>query len=152
MMLRSIAILIARVGLGVVFIAHGWQKFFTNGLSATESGFRGMGAPLPEISAPAAALIELAGGIGLVIGLATPIWALLLVADMVGAYFIAHAGKGLFVAEGGAELVLALGAGALLLAAVGAGALSVDRMLADRAPWNRFAGAGQPAVQRSTVS
>ena len=27
------AILLARVGLGVIFVAHGWQKFFTLGLT-----------------------------------------------------------------------------------------------------------------------
>ncbi|NUS93372.1 MAG: DoxX family protein, partial [Nocardia sp.] len=119
--LRNSLILLARAGIGIVFLAHGWQKFFTNGIAATQRGFESMGAPLPDISAIAAALIELAGGAGLILGAITPVWAILLFADMVGAYLITHIGNGMFVSAGGAELVIGLGAGALLLLATAAG-------------------------------
>ncbi|MEU1954648.1 DoxX family protein [Nocardia rhamnosiphila] len=135
--LRNLLILLARVGLGVVFLAHGWQKFVTNGLDATQRGFESMGAPLPGISAILAAAIELAGGAGLILGVITPVWAVLLVADMVGAYLITHMGNGLFVNSGGSELVIGLGAGALLLLCTGAGRFSVDGLLGGRVPWNR---------------
>ncbi|WP_280434213.1 DoxX family protein [Nocardia carnea] len=134
---RNLLILVARVGLGVVFVAHGWQKFFTNGIAATQQGFESMGAPLPDLSAIIAATIELVGGAGLILGAATPVWAVLLFANMVGAYLIAHSGKGLFVSEGGGELVVVLGAGALLLLGVGAGRFSADGMLGGRALWRR---------------
>lgn len=133
---RPIVIFAARLSLGLIFLAHGWQKLVNNGLAATEKGFTAMGAPLPQISAPAAALVEIVGGIGLCLGLATSLWAVLLVLDMIVAYVIAHAGNGLFVADGGAELVLALGAGAALLAAFGPGPLALDRFL-PRMPWSR---------------
>ncbi|MEV0105884.1 DoxX family protein [Nocardia sp. NPDC050799] len=136
--LRNLLILLARVGLGVVFLAHGWQKFVTNGIDATQRGFESMGAPLPGISAILAAAIELAGGAGLILGVITPVWAVLLFADMVGAYLIAHMGNGLFVNSGGSELVIGLGTGALLLLCTGVGRFSVDRLLGDRAPWNRI--------------
>ncbi|MEU4430596.1 DoxX family protein [Nocardia rhamnosiphila] len=135
--LRNLLILLARVGLGVVFLAHGWQKFVTNGLDATQRGFESMGAPLPGISAILAAAIELAGGAGLILGVITPAWAVLLFADMVGAYLITHMGNGLFVNSGGSELVIGLGAGALLLLCTGAGRFSVDGLLGGRVPWNR---------------
>ncbi|MFI2337945.1 DoxX family protein [Nocardia rhamnosiphila] len=135
--LRNLLILLARVGLGVVFLAHGWQKFVTNGLDATQRGFESMGAPLPGISAILAAAIELAGGAGLILGVITPVWAVLLFADMVGAYLITHMGNGLFVNSGGSELVIGLGAGALLLLCTGAGRFSVDGLPGGRVPWNR---------------
>lgn len=134
---RNLLILAARLGLGVVFFAHGWQKFFTNGLTATRQGFESMGAPLPDLSAVVAAGLELAGGVGLILGAFTPLWAVLLVANTAGAYLIAHIGKGLFVSTGGGELVLVLGAGVLLLLCTGAGRLSVDGLLGERVPWNR---------------
>ncbi|MFI2233248.1 DoxX family protein [Nocardia testacea] len=136
--LRDLLILLARAGIGVVFLAHGWQKFVTNGLDATQRGFESMGAPLPGISAILATAVEFAGGAGLVLGAITPVWAVLLVADMVGAYLITHMGNGLFVTGGGGELVIGLGAGALLLLCTGAGRFSVDDLLGDRVPWNRF--------------
>ncbi|MGW5386118.1 DoxX family protein [Nocardia sp. NPDC003963] len=135
--LRNLLILLARAGLGIVFLAHGWQKFFTNGIATTQRGFESMGAPLPDISAIAAAGIELVGGAGLILGAITPIWAVLLFADMAGAYLITHMGNGLFVNGGGSELVVGLGAGTLLLLCTGAGRFSLDGMAADRVPWNR---------------
>ncbi|MEV0668931.1 DoxX family protein [Mycobacterium sp. NPDC050441] len=146
MMIRNVLILLARVGLGAIFLAHGWQKFVTNGIGATQQGFASMGAPAPALSAVVTATIEFAGGIGLIIGLATPVWAALLFATMAGAYLIAHTGHGLFVAKGGFELVLALGASMLLLLATGPGRLSIDDLLGARLPWNRgiFANQSQP--------
>ncbi|MEO7078647.1 MAG: DoxX family protein, partial [Rhodococcus sp. (in: high G+C Gram-positive bacteria)] len=44
---RDVAMLMAQIGLGIVYIAHGWQKLSTNGLDATKAGFDGMGVPLP---------------------------------------------------------------------------------------------------------
>ncbi len=48
---RSITSLVARVILGIIFIMHGWQKLHTNGIGATEKGFRAMDVPFPEFSA-----------------------------------------------------------------------------------------------------
>ncbi|EME19518.1 DoxX family protein [Rhodococcus triatomae] len=129
---RDLALLIARIGIGVIFVAHGWQKFFTNGVDATQKAFDGMGVPLPDVSAIAAATIELVGGFALIAGIATPVVGILLFLDMLGAFFIVHMDKGIFVSEGGYELVLALGVSSLLIAAIGAGRLSVDGVLGGR--------------------
>ena len=129
---RDVALLIGRVLLGGVFIAHGWQKLVTNGVPATADGFAQMGIPAPTAAAWFATLVELAGGALLVVGLATPVVGLLLAADMAGAYVFAHAGNGVFVDRGGAELVAALGALSLVLAVVGSGRASVDRLVAGR--------------------
>ena len=88
-----------------------------------------MGVPAPGLSAYFATLVELVGGAALIIGLLTPVVAILLILDMLGAFFIVHAGSGVFVTDGGYELVLALGVGLLLLAVLGAGRFSADAIL-----------------------
>ena len=126
---RDLALLLARVALGAVLIAHGWQKA-TNGFGATADGFGQMGIPLPEVAAGFAIGVELLGGALLVLGLLTPVVGLLVLANMAGAWWFAHRDAGLFVTEGGGELVLVIGVLGLALAAVGAGRLSVDHALA----------------------
>lgn len=129
---RDLALLLTRVAVGLVFVAHGWQKLFTNGIDGTAAFFDQVGVPAPSAAAWFAALVELVGGAALVIGLAVPAAGLLLLLDMIGAFVIVHAGSGLFVEQGGYELVLTLGAAALLLAAMGAGRYSVDHLLSTR--------------------
>ncbi|UVS80389.1 DoxX family protein [Actinokineospora sp. UTMC 2448] len=129
---RDLAVLLARVAVGVVFFAHGWQKLFTNGMEGTTAFFEQVGVPAAPVAAWFATIVELAGGVALVIGLAVPVVGLLLLVDMIGAFAFVHASAGLFVTEGGYEFVLVLGAAALLLAAVGAGRYSVDHLLTGR--------------------
>lgn len=126
-------ILVARVALGVILFAHGWQKFFTNGIDAVSQGFESMDVPAATLSAVFAATVELVGGALLIIGLATPIVAILVVLDMLGAWFFVHADAGtIFAADGGYELVLALAAGAALVGAVGGGRFSLDHLILGR--------------------
>jgi putative oxidoreductase len=132
-------VLLARIGIGSVFIAHGWQKLFDFGVDGVAAGFDQMGVPLPTVAAWFAALVELAGGTALILGLATPLAALLLVVNMAGAYIFVHAGSGMFVEQGGAELVLALGAASLVFAGLGSGRFSLDHVLAPRLRANNAA-------------
>ena len=129
---KDLALLVARVALGVVFVAHGGQKLFTWGVSGTADAFAGMGVPAPQVSALFAALVEFGAGAALVLGVVTPVAGLLLALDMLGAFLIVHAGNGVFIDGGGFELVAALGAGALVLAATGPGRVSVDHAIASR--------------------
>ncbi|GAA3727224.1 DoxX family protein [Salinactinospora qingdaonensis] len=124
----NVATLIARIAVGAVFIAHGGQKL-TAGIDGTAGGFAGMGVPLPQVSAVVAILVEVSGGIALLIGFALPVVGIVLAAQMAAAYLFAHLGTPLL---GGYELVLVLGAAALALGFRG-GDLAVDRLL----PWGR---------------
>lgn len=126
---QDIALLVARVALGLVFIAHGWQKFNEFGLDGTGQAFEAMGVPVPQAAAVFAAVVELVGGALLLLGLLTPVAAALLVVDMLGAFVIVHRSAGVFVTSNGWELVAALGAGALLIGAVGPGRFAVDALL-----------------------
>ncbi|MEV0686882.1 DoxX family protein [Nocardia sp. NPDC050378] len=129
---RDLAVLLARVAVGIVFIAHGWQKLVTNGIDGTAMFFEQAGVPVATASAWFAALVELIGGAALILGAAVPVAGLLLLINMIGAFVFVHAGSGLFVSNGGYELVLVLGAASLLLAAVGSGRFGVDHLFTGR--------------------
>lgn len=129
--LRNVGLLVARVVIGIVFLAHGLQKV-NQGYSATKAGFEGMDVPVPALSAFYATWVETLGGIALIIGLLVPVFGVLLLVNMLGAFVFVHIGNGIYVTDGGWELVGALGAGALVLAVVGAGAYSVDALLGRR--------------------
>ncbi|WP_026532565.1 DoxX family protein [Arthrobacter sp. H41] len=125
----TIARALLRVVVGFLFAAHGWQKFNEWTIAGTQAAFGEMGIPLAEIVAPLIAILELGGGIALIIGvLARPI-ALLLTLDMLGALVLVHLNAGVFVASNGFELVLLLGTAALAIALVGPGRLSADHAL-----------------------
>lgn len=130
---RDGALLLVRLILGVVLIAHGWQKFNTFTIDGTAANFDAMGVPVPEAAALFAACVELGGGALLIIGLLTPIAGALVVANMAGAYWFAHRENGVFAGEGGWELVAVIAAAAVALIAVGPGRLSVDHALGSRA-------------------
>jgi putative oxidoreductase len=125
---RDVVLLLGRLVLGVVLIVHGAQKL-AQGPAATAEGFTQMGIPLPEIAAVFATAAELGGGALLVLGLLTPLAALLPAVVMAGAVS-AHAGNGVFVGEGGWEFAATLGVAALVVAVAGPGRLSLDAVLA----------------------
>ncbi|WIE76189.1 DoxX family protein [Curtobacterium sp. MCSS17_007] len=124
----SIGLTALRIVLGVVFIAHGAQKF-TQGISGVAQGFAGMGVPLAEVAAPVVAGLELVGGVLLVLGVATRVVGLLLAVDMVVAGLLAHATAGFFAQDGGFEYVLVLAVASLAIALTGPGRFSVDALV-----------------------
>lgn len=127
--LNTLAITALRIILGFLFAAHGWQKFNEWTIAGTQSAFTQMGVPAADLAAPAVAILELVGGIALILGVLTRIVAALLVVNMLGALFLVHASAGVFVANGGYELVLLLAAAAFALVLTGPGRISVDRAL-----------------------
>lgn len=137
--LTTTAVTILRVILGFLFAAHGWQKFNEWTIAGTQASFAKMGVPAAEIAAPAVAVLELGGGIALILGVLTRVVAVLLALDMLGALILVHASAGVYAATGGYELVLLLAAAALSVALTGAGRISVDRALFGRRPNSRLA-------------
>ncbi|MHC6228999.1 DoxX family protein [Arthrobacter sp. MMS24-T111] len=130
--LTTVALTVLRVILGFLFAAHGWQKFNEWTIAGTQASFAKMGVPAADVMAPAVAVLELAGGAALILGILTRVVAALLVLDMLGALFLVHAPAGVFAANGGYELVLLLAAAAFALALAGPGRLSLDRALFGR--------------------
>jgi putative oxidoreductase len=128
---QQFGIAILRFIAGVVFVAHGSQKIFVYGFAGVGGAFAQMGVPMPAVVGPVIALIELFGGVALIVGLFTRVAAIALACDMLGAMILVHAAGGFFLPNG-LEFVLMLFAAALALVFAGPGALSVDGVLASR--------------------
>jgi putative oxidoreductase len=119
------ALVLLRVALGAVFIAHGGQKLFQFGIAGTAAAFAEMGVVLPAVTAAAVAFIEFFGGILLVIGLFTRVAAAGGAVVMLGAMLMVHLPAGFFLPDG-FEFVLVNFAIAVAIAMVGPGAYSLD--------------------------
>ena len=129
---RDALLLVARVIVGIVLIAHGAQKLFSYGIDGTAAAFAQMGVPMSSAAAVFAAVVELVGGAALLLGAATVVAGALVVLNMLGAFLLVHIGNGVFVTDNGFELVAVIAAAALLLVAAGPGRYSIDHALADR--------------------
>ena len=130
--LASLAPLAVRVIAGIIMLAHGWQKL-------TEMGpgnfggqmLTGLGVPLPVFTGYVVTLVELIGGILLIVGFLSRLAALLLTIDLVIAILLVKVNVGFLSGSSGtgAELDLALIAGFLVILFAGPGRLSVDHAL-----------------------
>jgi len=87
--MRSWGITVLRVVVGVVFLMHGGQKFFT-GFHNVAGFLASLRIPAPQAAAIALTLLEFFGGMALVLGLFTRTVALLLAFDMAVAVVLVH--------------------------------------------------------------
>jgi putative oxidoreductase len=119
-----VALTVLRV---VVMAAHGFQKVMDP--SQFQGHLEHMGFPLPSVMTYLAIAGELFGGLGLVVGLLTPIAAFGVACTMAVAITTVHLKHGLFTANGGFEFPLVMLASALWFMAVGAGPWSLDALI-----------------------
>jgi putative oxidoreductase len=123
-------ILLLRVVLGLTMAAHGYNKFFgPGGLAGTAGWFDSMGMKPGKFHARVAASTEMAAGLGLALGLLTPIPAAGFVSLMFVAAWTVHRKNGFFIVKEGWEYNLILAVAAVAIAATGAGKLSLDYAL-----------------------
>ncbi|MHA6622877.1 DoxX family protein [Pseudonocardia sp. DLS-67] len=134
---RDWALLLTRVLIGVVMFAHGYQKMVINGIGRTTEGFENLSIPLAIVSASFATVVEFAGSVMLILGALTPVMCGLQLVIMVGAAVFVHGANGIFVANGGWELVGVIGAGLLAVGAVGPGRFSIDHLIRGRQAQHR---------------
>jgi putative oxidoreductase len=125
---NEIGKVIFRAVLGLIFFIHGLSKF-QGGISNTVGFFDSLG--IPGSMAYVVALIELIGGIALILGIGTRIVSLLFAVIMVGAIFTVKLSAG-FLGNGqmaGYELELALLAMSIYFILSNRSTISLDHKL-----------------------
>lgn len=126
---RDAALLLFRVMLGIIFVAHGWEKLFISGTTATTGQFSAWGVPQPALSVWIAAVAELLGGAFLVVGLLTTFVAGALALLMLAAVYFVHLGAGFFVSTNGLEFPLLIIISLMMIVVFGPGRASIDGVL-----------------------
>lgn len=116
-----------RIMAGIAFILHGLPKF--ENLQGTLGFFASVGIP-PEL-AIVVGLLEVIGGVLLLLGLVTRITAILFIIEMICAILIIKAGNS-FLGEGGYEVDLLLMFISISLLLSGPGRISIERDLLKR--------------------
>lgn len=130
-------LLLMRLAFGLVMAAHGSQKLFGvfggDGLTATGRAFAGLGYRPGKLFAAIGGLSEFLGGLGLALGLLTPLAAAALIGVMINAMVTVSAAHGLWAQNGGLEYNVCIAVVALAVAAIGPGRLAIDRFF----PWGK---------------
>ncbi|MDP1625243.1 MAG: DoxX family protein [bacterium] len=122
------ALLLVRIGLGLIFIAHGWAKLAD--IEGTTAFFAtiGLGVSLVWL----VAIVELVAGLAMLSGLFTGIAGILIALTMVGAIITVKAQSGLIGGFlGGYEFDLMLFLSALAIAMAGPGKYTIKYL------WNK---------------
>jgi putative oxidoreductase len=122
--MNSVVVLIGRILLSAIFILAGFGKL--TDIAGTAGYFAMYNLPGGSAAAVVAGLIELVGGIAILIGFQTRIAAWVLAAFSVATAFIAHMDWADMMQMIHFQKNLAMAGGFLVLATYGAGALSVD--------------------------
>jgi putative oxidoreductase len=123
---------VVRIGLGVVFVAHGYNHIFGGGkILGTARWFESLGMTPGVLHAWTASVTELGAGALLILGFATPVACAGVVGTMIVALVTNHLKNGFFIFRPGEgyEYVLTLILMGIGLSGVGAGRWSVDNGL-----------------------
>jgi len=126
--LREAGIALLRIILGIVFFAHGYLKFFKMGMDGVVGFFTSLGIPAPAVAAWCVTILEMVGGLALILGILTPVLGVLFAIEMAGVIFFAKRGEGFFAPKG-YEFELTLLVSSLALALTGPGAASLGNLI-----------------------
>ena len=125
-------LLVLRLALGLTIAAHGTNKFFGGGrIPGTARWFESMGVRPGVINAILAATTEIVAGLGMALGLFTPLSAAGIIALMLVAIVVSHRKNGFFIFRPGEgwEYTAFLAVAAFSIATIGAGQWSLDHAL-----------------------
>lgn len=128
--MAPIALTLLRITVGVIMMVHGWDKLID--IPTYRGFFENMGIPLPGLSVYLAVGGEFFGGLGLIVGLLTPIAAFGVFCTMAVAVFHVHFANGLLAKDNGFEYPLTLMMAALYFIFNGGGCISLDSLLSKK--------------------
>jgi putative oxidoreductase len=137
----DIAMLVLRVGIGLVIVAHGVNH--ARSLEGTASWFESVGFKQARLQALASAVAEIGIGVLLVAGLLTPFASAGLIATMIVAFWSVHRTNGFFIFRPGEgwEYVATLALTGLTIALAGPGRVSIDHAIGITEDLDGWAGA-----------
>ncbi len=121
---NAVVVLVGRVLLAFLFIFAGFGKL--SDIGGTAGWFGSIGLPLPTIAAILVGLLELVGGLAIIAGFQTRLFAIAIAVFTIAATLIAHTNFAdqiqllMFLKN------ISITGGLLVLAAFGPGALSID--------------------------
>lgn len=125
--------ILLRIVIGIIFMAHGSQKLFGmfggGGLSGTAMFLESLGISSGFFMAILVGSTEFFGGLALILGLLVRPAAFALFIAMLVAIFSVHINNGLFMSNNGYEYPLSLLVISLMILIDGAGRLSLDNYL-----------------------
>ena len=130
--LADAGLLILRIGVGATMIQAGLRKAFD--FNTTTGYMEAGGWRLPKFAAVMVTAVETAGGIGLLLGLLTPLAACAVIAAMIDAWAVNVSAAAFWSEPFNVPFLIAVGAAALLF--TGAGAYSVDARVFGRWRFN----------------
>lgn len=117
----------ARILMSLIFIISGWGKL--TGYAGTQAYFASMHLPMPALVTPLVILIELGGGLALLLGLKARWAAAVLALFSIASALIAHTNFADANQMNNFMKNLAMAGGYLLFVKYGAGAPSIDSKL-----------------------
>jgi len=126
--LQSLAPVVLRVVVGLVFALHGYQKL-QGGVAGTATFLGGLGFPGPEVFAVLLIAAELVGGIFLILGFLNYWTSRVLGIVAIVALLTVHVSNGFFLSGGGYEYILLILAATISLMITGPGKWSLDRLI-----------------------
>lgn len=121
----SALVLAGRVLMSILFILAGYAKL--TGIAGTAGWFASIGLPAPTVTAVLVGLLELFGGLAILVGWQTRIAAIAVALFTLGATAIAHLDFSDQMQVLMLQKNLAIAGGLLFLAVFGPGAYSLDR-------------------------
>lgn len=124
--LEPLALTLLRLSSGIIMAAHGWDKL--QDVSAWTKTLEAMQVPMPKIMAYLSIAGEFLGGLGLIVGLLTPLAAFGIFCVMAVAVFKVHWSNGLMAKNNGFEYPLTMMIVAFYFMMKGAGPISIDRL------------------------
>ena len=154
--LKSLGLLLARLGLGGILLMHGWMRW-NDGVQKQIDYLTQFQTPYAEVAAWGAIIFELVGGVLLIVGALTRVVGLGVLIEQI--LIIAYTNwykwpptllnpDGTY--NGGYEYNVALGLLGLLLFVMGAGAVSIDRLFRRKKP--SAEGEADEFTERSTTT